>query len=70
MISDQVGLRKPDPAIYTLAAAKIGVAPGSCVFVDDTAANLPAARDLGMAVVHFTEAEPGVAEIERLLMPA
>jgi len=70
VISDQVGLRKPDPAIYTLAAAKIGVAPGSCVFVDDTAANLPAARDLGMAVVHFTEAEPGVAEIERLLMPA
>ena len=70
VISDQVGLRKPDPAIYTLAAAKIGVAPGSCVFVDDTAANLPAARDLGMAVVHFTEAEPGIAEIETLLMPA
>jgi putative hydrolase of the HAD superfamily len=69
VISDQVGLRKPDPAIYTLASRKIGVAAGSCVFVDDTAANLPAASDLGMAVVHFTDTESGVAEIERLLMP-
>ena len=67
IISDQVGLRKPDPAIYTLTAAKIGIPPSSCVFVDDTAANLPAARDLGMAVVHFADTNSGVAEIERLL---
>ena len=67
IISDQVGLRKPDPAIYTLTAAKIGIPPSSCVFVDDTAANLPAARDLGMAAVHFADTNSGVAEIERLL---
>jgi epoxide hydrolase-like predicted phosphatase len=70
IISDQVGLRKPDPAIYTLTAAKIDVPPRSCVFVDDTAANLPAARDLGMAVVHFTDTASGIAEIERLLNTA
>ena len=67
IISDQVGLRKPDSAIYTLTAAKIGIPPRACVFVDDTAANLPAARDLGMAVVHFADTNSGVAEIERLL---
>lgn len=67
IISDQVGLRKPAPEIYTLAATKIGMPPRSCVFVDDTAANLPAARDLGMAVVHFTDVASGTAEIERLL---
>jgi epoxide hydrolase-like predicted phosphatase len=70
VISDQVGLRKPDPAIYALAAGEIGVPPASCIFVDDTAANLQAASDLGMAVVHFTDAETGVAEIERLLKVA
>jgi epoxide hydrolase-like predicted phosphatase len=69
IISDQVGLRKPDPAIYRLAVAKIGVVASSCVFVDDTAANLPAASELGMAVVHFADEEAGVEEIERLLLP-
>lgn len=69
VISDQVGLRKPDPAIYRLAAGKIGAEPGSCVFVDDTAANLPPAADLGMAVVHFVDPGTAVAEIERLLLP-
>jgi putative hydrolase of the HAD superfamily len=69
IISDQVGLRKPDPAIYRLAAAKIGVAASSCVFVDDTAANLPVAGELGMAAVHFVDEEQGVTEIERLLLP-
>lgn len=67
IISDQVGLRKPDPAIYAMTAAKIGVPASSCVFVDDTAANLPVARDLGMAVVHFTGTTAGIAAIERLL---
>lgn len=69
IISDQVGLRKPDPAIYRLAAAKMGVAASSCVFVDDTAANLPVAAELGMAVVHFADEEQGVTEVERLLLP-
>lgn len=67
VISDRVGLRKPDPAIYRLAAARIGKPATSCVFADDTAANLDAARALGMAAVHFTSTAPGVAEIEHLL---
>lgn len=67
VISDHVGLRKPDPAIYRLAAARIGVPATACVFADDTAANVPPARAMGMAAVHFTDAAPGVAEIECLL---
>jgi epoxide hydrolase-like predicted phosphatase len=67
VISDQVGLRKPDPAIYRLAAARIGVPAMSCVFADDTAANLHPARELGMAAVHFTNPASCVDEIEHLL---
>jgi putative hydrolase of the HAD superfamily len=67
VISDQVGLRKPDPAIYELAAEKLGVLPSSCVMVDDTAHNLPAAEHLGMTVVHFRDVATGVAEIETAL---
>jgi putative hydrolase of the HAD superfamily len=67
IISDQVGLHKPDPAIYALAAAKIGIPPHTCVFVDDTAANLPAAAELGMGIVHFTDTASGIADIEKML---
>ena len=67
VVSDQAGLRKPDPAIYLLAAAKIGVPPEACVFVDDTTSNLPAARELGMATVHFTGTDNDLTEILRLI---
>ncbi len=67
VISDRVGLRKPDPAIYLRTAAEMGIPASECVFVDDTAANLSAAKELGMAVVHFTDTATGIAEIERLL---
>lgn len=67
VISGRVGLRKPDPAIYELTAAEIGVAPSECVFVDDTEPNLPSARALGMATVHFDDPARALGEVERLL---
>ena len=67
VISDQVGLRKPEPSIYHLTAAKLGLGPEDCVFVDDTPANVVTARHLGMATVHFTGAPSDFAEIERLI---
>ncbi|MFC0038493.1 HAD family hydrolase [Actinomadura rayongensis] len=67
VISDQVGLRKPDPQIYLLAAEKIGTDARECVFVDDTAHNLPPAEKLGMATVHFSDVSTGIAKIEKLL---
>lgn len=67
LVSHQVGLRKPDPAIYRLAAKEIGVAPGACVFVDDVASNLPAARSLGMAVIHHVATDDTIRALEHLL---
>jgi len=67
VISDQVGLRKPEPPVYELTAAKLGLRPEDCVFVDDTPANLVTARQLGMATVHFAGAPADFAEIERLI---
>jgi epoxide hydrolase-like predicted phosphatase len=51
VISGEVGLRKPDPAIYSLAAERLGLAPDACVFVDDLPGNLKPAAALGMATV-------------------
>jgi putative hydrolase of the HAD superfamily len=67
VISGDTGLRKPDPAIYLIAAEQLGVSPPDCVYADDTAGNLPPAEELGMATVHFTDAAKGIGEISRLL---
>jgi epoxide hydrolase-like predicted phosphatase len=67
VISGDAGMRKPDPAIYLLAAAELGISPDECVLADDIAANLPPAEALGMATVHFTDPHAGIAEIHRLI---
>jgi putative hydrolase of the HAD superfamily len=67
VVSSEVGLRKPDPAIYRLAADKLGIAPSRCVFVDDVVANLPPAAELGMATIHHGNSSRTIAELERLL---
>jgi epoxide hydrolase-like predicted phosphatase len=68
VISSEVGLRKPDPAIYALAAERVGLEPAACVFVDDLPGNLKPARAIGMAtVLHRGEAAATLAEVRTLL---
>ena len=68
VISGEVGLRKPDPAIYSLAAERLGLAPDACVFVDDLPGNLKPARALGMAtVVHRGDVAATLDEVSGLL---
>jgi epoxide hydrolase-like predicted phosphatase len=67
VISGEVGIRKPAPEIYEMGANEIGLAPESCVFVDDLRFNLEPAAELGMATVHHTAAPETIAELERLL---
>jgi len=53
MMSNEVGLQKPDPAIYRLALELLDVRPGEAIFIDDLAENVQAAQALGMAgIVH------------------
>ncbi|MEU6374103.1 HAD-IA family hydrolase [Streptomyces sp. NPDC046909] len=63
--SARVGLAKPDPRIYRLAASLVGVRPERCLFVDDSEENVTAAAALGMRALHFREA----ADLERALEP-
>ena len=53
VISGLVGLAKPDPAIYHLAAERIGLPEPACFFIDDLAENVEAARAVGMQAHHF-----------------
>lgn len=60
VFSCDVGLAKPDPAIYRLAAERLGVDPADCVFVGDGAdGELAGAAAVGMTVVRTTEHHDG-----------
>lgn len=53
MMSNEVGLIKPDPAIFTTALELLDVPPAQALFIDDIAENVEAARALGIAgLVH------------------
>jgi putative hydrolase of the HAD superfamily len=66
IVSGEVGIRKPDPAIYLVAAEKLGLPASACVLVDDVAANLPPAAELGMATIHHTDSAATVRELGRV----
>ena len=55
VISGEVGLRKPEPEIFRLAAGRIGLEPAECVFVDDLQLNVDGARAVGMTAILHTE---------------
>ncbi len=51
--SAEVGLAKPEPRVYAIAAERIGLPPEECVFIDDLESNVQAARDAGMQGICF-----------------
>ncbi len=48
-----VGMAKPDHRIYRLTAERLSLPTEECVFIDDTEGNVEAAREVGMAAIHF-----------------
>lgn len=52
-ISSEVGLVKPDHAIFKYALASLGAKASETIFVDDRKGNVRAAEQLGMRGVHF-----------------
>ena len=51
VLSDQVGLVKPDTAIYQLTLDKLGLKAEECLYIDDLAKNLIPAANLGMVTI-------------------
>jgi putative hydrolase of the HAD superfamily len=67
VISGEVGLHKPEPAIFRLGAERIGVPAEECVFVDDLRENCEGAEAVGMTAILHRGAEGTLPELERLL---
>jgi len=66
--SSWVGMRKPNPAIYTHTAAELGVEPERCVMLDDAPGNVLGAEAAGMrAILVGLDIEPALAELDTVL---
>jgi putative hydrolase of the HAD superfamily len=66
VISGDVGMHKPEPAIYMLGAERLGLRTEECVFVDDLRENCQGAEEVGMCAVLHRGADRTVPELERL----
>lgn len=49
---------KPFPDVFLRAAELLGVAPGRCIVIEDSAAGVQAAREAGMQVIAITNSLP------------
>ena len=55
--SYQLGIAKPDPAIYRYALDKLGTRPEETLFIDDKRENIEAARALGIQSIEYSTVE-------------
>ncbi len=69
LVSGEVGLAKPDPAIFELLLERHGVDRRLAVFVDDSQANVDAAAGVGLRGLLFTGAEQLRADLVGLGLP-
>jgi epoxide hydrolase-like predicted phosphatase len=62
-----VGMRKPEPAIYELTLARLGVPADECLFVDDLEDNCAGAQAVGMHAVRYRDVGQAASEIRAAL---
>ena len=56
-LSQDLGMRKPEPRIFQRVLQEEGVSADNAVFFDDNLENIEAARQLGITAVHVTDAQ-------------
>ncbi|MDG4893825.1 MULTISPECIES: HAD family phosphatase [unclassified Mesorhizobium] len=65
-VSGDIGLIKPDRAIYDHHVASFGLDPAASLFIDDSQKNVDGAKAAGWRAVLFTDAPTLKADLERL----
>lgn len=65
--SHEVGLAKPDPAVYALTTERLGVTPAEIAFLDDKEWAVAGARDAGWHAVLHNDTPSSILALEQLL---
>lgn len=68
VISGKERCAKPDTEIYRLLIDRYGLRPADTLFIDDSAPNVHAARDVQMRAYHFKRSERCYSRIRELLL--
>ena len=66
IVSCDVGVRKPNKKIYSLALRKLKIKPNESVFIDNQIWNLKPARSLGMKTILFKNNHQTLKDLEKL----
>ena len=61
------GVRKPEPEIYRITLARLGVAPRQAVMLDDIGVNLKTALRMGMTTIKVTDPIDALEELGALV---
>jgi HAD superfamily hydrolase (TIGR01509 family) len=67
VVSSEIGVMKPEPAIYRACLDALDLAPAAALFLDDNEANVDGARRVGMHAVLFTTTAGAIRCIEEHL---
>jgi len=59
VVSADVGMAKPDPEVFRLAARRLGVEPAACLMVDDQPQHVDGARGAGLRAHLYERARLG-----------
>ncbi|MEM9623718.1 MAG: HAD-IA family hydrolase [Pseudomonadota bacterium] len=60
------GVRKPDPAIYTLTCERLDVDPARSVFLDDLGINLKPAAAMGMQTIKVISESQAISDLAQV----
>ena len=63
VVSGEEKIVKPDPKLYYILLDRFGINPGETLFIDDSAANIETAKEMGFHTIHLT----GEVDLEKKL---
>ena len=66
LISGELGMHKPQPQIYLLAAERVGAEPRGCLFVDDLRENCEGAEAVGMTAIRHRQPAQTIERLSEL----
>jgi HAD superfamily hydrolase (TIGR01509 family) len=67
VLSSEVGMVKPDSAIFSLTADRLQLLPSECVMVDDLETNISGAKSIGMEGIIFSTTDKFTSAMNELL---
>ena len=67
VFSCEVGMRKPDPAIFKVMLEKMCAGAENVVFIDDIQANVEGAKSVGLHAIRYTDTQTVIASVKTML---